>query len=86
MPGGTGAGTILGVDLFLILFNNAGPAANTVGIGRQISRPLSKRKPILKSKVKWIDQPAASMVSRVQERRTEALRSFMFGHFGCMNS
>ena len=55
MPGGTGAGTILGLEIFLILFNDAGPAANPTSIGHQITQPLSKRKPIDKSKVKWID-------------------------------
>ena len=55
MPGGTGAGTILGLNLFLILFNGAGPAANTIGIGKQISLAANKRKPMRKTKVKWVD-------------------------------
>ena len=55
MPGGTGAGTVLGLNLFLILFNRAGPAANTISIGQQISKPTKERKPIWKSKVKWVD-------------------------------
>ena len=55
MPGGLGAGTILGLNLFLILFNGAGPAANKLSIGQQISQPMSKRQPIKKCKVKWID-------------------------------
>ena len=55
MPGGLGAGTILGLNLFLILFNGAGPATNKLTIGRQISQPLKKRRPIKKTKVKWID-------------------------------
>ena len=55
MPGGLGAGTILGLNLFLILFNGAGPAANKQSIGQQISQPKNKRQPIKQAKVKWID-------------------------------
>ena len=55
MPDGTGAGTILGLECFLIMFNKAGPAANPTSIGQIITEPLSKRQPITKSKVKWID-------------------------------
>ena len=55
MPGGLGAGTILGLNLFLILFNGAGPAANNLGIGQQISQPINKRQPMQECKVKWID-------------------------------
>ena len=55
MPGGTGAGTILGLECFLIMFNEAGPAANQTSIGEAITAPLNKRQPIVKSKVKWID-------------------------------
>ena len=55
MPGGTGAGTVLGLKIFLIMFNDAGPATNPTSIGQHITQPLSKRKPIVKTKVKWID-------------------------------
>ena len=55
MPGATGAGTILGLNLFLILFNGAGPASNNVSIGKQVTQPMNRRKPIDKTKVKWID-------------------------------
>ena len=55
MPGGTAAGTVLGLNFFLILFNGAGPAASIIGIGKQISQPIRKRKPIDKKKVKWVD-------------------------------
>ena len=55
MPGGTAAGTILGLNLFLILFNGAGPKPNPRGIGYHITQPATKRKPIHKMKVKWID-------------------------------
>ena len=55
MPGGTAAGTLLGLNLFLIYFNKAGPAANPVTIGQHITVPFNRRKPIDKMKVKWID-------------------------------
>ena len=55
MPGGTSAGTILGLNFFLVMFNKAGPPANTISIGRQIAQPRRGRKPIEKCKVKWID-------------------------------
>ena len=55
MPGGTGAGTILGLECFLIMFNKAGPAANPSAMGDIITQPLTWRQPITKCKVKWID-------------------------------
>ena len=55
MPGGTAAGTILGLTFFLVIFNGAGPATNCVSIGKQITQPRKKRKPIEKTKVKWVD-------------------------------
>ena len=55
MPGGAAAGTILGLNLFLILFNGAGPKTSPISIGQQITQPLNKRSAIPKSKVKWID-------------------------------
>jgi hypothetical protein len=55
MPGGTSAGTILGLNFFLVLFNKAGPVTNPISIGQQITQPRRKRKPIKRCKVKWID-------------------------------
>ena len=55
MPGGTAAGTVLGLNFFLILFNRAGPAASNISIGKQITQPIKKRKPIDRKKVKWVD-------------------------------
>ena len=55
MPGGTGAGTVLGLNLFLILINKAGPVENTTSIGKQITKTMKERKPISISKVKWVD-------------------------------
>jgi hypothetical protein len=55
MPGGTGAGTIIGLEIFLILFNGAGPPANPTPLGEIVTEPLGVRKPIEKAKVKWVD-------------------------------
>ena len=53
MPGGTGAGTPLGLLCFLVLFNGAGPAASKTGLGEQVTQ--TRRKPMKKGKVKWVD-------------------------------
>ena len=50
MPGGLSAGTIIGLNLFLVLFNGAGPPATNVSIGQQITQPLKRRQPIRKTK------------------------------------
>ena len=55
MPGGTGAGTPLGLLLFLVLFNGAGPQASQLSIGEQVTVPRRQRKPMDKGKVKWVD-------------------------------
>ena len=55
MPGGTAAGTPLGLLCFLILFNRAGPPASLTSIGEQVTVPRRRRKPMEKGKVKWID-------------------------------
>ena len=55
MPGGTGAGTPLGLLLFLVLFNGAGPQAIQLSIGEQVTVPRRQRKPMDKGKVKWVD-------------------------------
>ena len=55
MPGGVAAGTILGLNCFLILFNGAGPAANPSGLGQLMCQPKTKRRLIKKAKVKWVD-------------------------------
>ena len=53
MPGGTAAGTPLGLLCFLVMFNKAGPPASQVTIGNQVTD--TKRKPMKKGKVKWVD-------------------------------
>ena len=55
MPWGLGAGTNMGLNLSLVLFNGAGPPSSIVSIGQQITQPRRRRKPTSKTKVKWID-------------------------------
>jgi hypothetical protein len=55
MPGGTGAGCPLGLLLFLVLFSGAGPPASRTDIGQIITSTGRMRKPMDKSKVKWVD-------------------------------
>ena len=66
MPGGTGAGTILGLECFLIIFNEAGPAANSASICDIITQPLTWRQPIEKCKVKLIDDMTVCAVVNSQ--------------------
>ena len=57
MPGGTGAGTPLGLLCFLVLFNGAGPTTSPTSLGQQVTE--TRRKPMKKGKVKWIDDLSA---------------------------
>ena len=55
LPGGAGQGTILGLFLFCVMFNEAGPKENKLPIGKTITQPTRQRKAIQVSKCKWID-------------------------------
>ena len=57
LPGGSPQGTRLGMFLFLILINFAGFDSSELekDIGTLITKPLTKRKPIHKSHMKYID-------------------------------
>jgi hypothetical protein len=52
MPSGPGAGTILGLKLFLVMFSQAGPQT---AIGATITQHILRRKLLDMCKVKWID-------------------------------
>ena len=52
---GAGQGTILGLFLFCVMFNGAGPAPSTEPLGVAISQTRKCRKPIKKGKKKWVD-------------------------------
>ena len=61
MPGGLGAGTPLGLMLFLVLLSDAGPPASQLSIGEQITQPKRTRKPMKISKVKWVDDKSLTV-------------------------
>ena len=55
MPGGTGAGCPLGLLLFLVMFNGAGPPASRTDLGEIVTRTGRMRRPMARSKAKWVD-------------------------------
>ena len=67
MPGGTPAGTVLGLELFLIYFNYAGPMANTKLIGSIITKPLSTQNSMSMFKVKWVDDMTIGTAINLKE-------------------
>ena len=52
---GSGQGTIIGLFLFCVTFNGAGPKPHTEPIGQIITEPRRTRKPIPTGKKKWVD-------------------------------
>ena len=50
MPGGTAAGTVLGLNFFLVRFNGVGPAAKFTTIEQQITQLKGNKKPIAKTR------------------------------------
>ena len=64
---GAGQGTILGLLLFCITFNGAGPEQNKQEIGRTITETRRKRKPMNKGKKKWVDDLTITVPIRLQE-------------------
>ena len=72
LPGGGAQGTILGMFLFLILINAAGFKENLRNIGETITNPaLSKRKPIEKIHMKWIDDMTIAESIYLKEKVVE---------------
>ena len=60
MPGGGSQGTLLGLFLFLILINAAGFKNLKKNTGQLITKSLSRRQPMEKIQLKYIDDIMAA--------------------------
>ena len=52
---GGGQGTVLGLWIFLFMIDKAGPKPSPQTIGEIITQPMKQRKPMERTKKKWID-------------------------------
>ena len=55
IPGGGPQGTILGLLIFIIVFNMAGNPSSSSSLGVEMSVPMIKRKPMVNRKCKYVD-------------------------------
>ena len=55
MPGGGPQGTILGLLIFIWIFNLARSPSSTSGQGEEIALPMNRRKLCLNKKCKFVD-------------------------------
>jgi hypothetical protein len=67
LPSGTGQGTILGLFLFCVMFDRAGPAELTEKVGQIMTQPRKKRKPIETGKKKWVDDLSLMVPIRLSD-------------------
>ena len=67
LDSGAGQGTILGLFLFCITFNGAGPKPRTEQIGDTITKPKNIRKPITEGKKKWVDDLTITVPVKLNE-------------------
>ena len=65
---GAGQGTILGLFLFCVTFNGAGPKPHTEPLGRTITQPRRTREPIRTGKKKWVDDLTVTVPIRLQDK------------------
>ena len=68
LPGGGPQGTILGMFLFLILINAAGFKERIKNTGELLTKPLSKRRPMEKIHLKFIDDMTAAESINLREK------------------
>jgi hypothetical protein len=55
MPGGGQQQTILGLLVFIIVFNSAGRPSSFSSLGADMSQPMNKRKSLESKKCKYVD-------------------------------
>ena len=75
---GAGQGTILGLLLFCLTFNGAGPKPSAERIGKIITQARKKRQPIKEGKKLWVDDltltvPIQLAQSLVPDNRTSKI-------------
>ena len=73
----SGAGTLLGLFLFCITFNGAGPKPRTENIGDTITKPKNTRKQISKGKKKWVDDLSITVPVRLNDTLVPDTRSIV---------
>ena len=81
LPLNSGAGqeTIMGLFLFCVTFNGAGPKAHLEPLGQTITQPRRTRKPIRKGKKKWVNDLTVTVPIRLQDNLTQEPRPPVFG-------
>lgn len=72
---GCGQGTLLGLFCFCITFNGAGPKPMKESIGKIITQPKNKRKPIPAGKKKWVDDLTLTVPISLKENLIQDTRA-----------
>ena len=68
---GSGQGTILGLFLFCVTFNGAGPKPHTEPLGKTITQPRRRRQPIQRGKKKWVDDLTLTVPIKLKDKLTQ---------------
>ena len=71
---GCGQGTLLGLFCFCLTFNGAGPKAMKEDIGKIITQPQRRRKPIPAGKKKWVDDLTLTVPISLKDNLIEDTR------------
>ena len=72
---GCGQGTLLGLFCFCLTFNGAGPKAMKEDIGKIITQPQRRRKPIPAGKKKWVDDLTLTVPISLKDNLIEDTRA-----------
>ena len=76
---GAGQGTIIGLFLFCVMFNGAGPKAITEPLGVAITQTRKRREPIQKGKKKWVDDLSLWVPIRLKDKLVLDTRPAIIG-------